>query len=195
MTSTSPYDVPDFVREALDQGDEAPSPNSAEIEDVLASLAAVSGACAPQPKLRERLLSEVGNGAMQYAPFFAKLGKLFDARRDSIVDICERSLHEAQWEPGPHPSISLLHVQGGSGVAGADVGLVRMPADFAWPNHRHLGEERALILEGSYLDQTGVLYRAGDFHEMDTGTEHSFVVQAGRPLLMAVVLFNGIEMV
>jgi hypothetical protein len=195
MSQRRPYDIPDFVSDALGQGDEALGSDCPEIEHVLASLATVSGELVPTPRLRSRLMSGVSSGPARYAPFYAKLGQLFDTGRDAIVDICERSLQESQWELGPHPSIRLMHVKGGPRVTGADVGLVRMPADFAWPNHRHLGEECVLILEGSYLDQRGTLYRAGDIHEMSTGTEHSFVVQAGQPLVMAVVLFNGIEMV
>ena len=194
MTFKSPNDVPEFIRDALDGGD-ALDANSPAIESLLADVAAASGTTAPSASAKSRLLGGVNAGALRYAPFFAKLGDLFDLSRESVIAVCERSLSGENWEDGPHPAVKLLHLQGGPRVAGADVGLVTMPSEFPWANHRHLGEERVLLIEGSYLDIAGKVYRPGDFHEMPANSQHSFHVQPGSRLVIAIVLFGGFEIV
>jgi anti-sigma factor ChrR (cupin superfamily) len=64
---------------------------------------------------------------------------------------------------------------------------VRLAAGLRFPVHRHKGEEKLLILEGSYTDSTGTVYRSGDLHEMAEGTEHGFVVDDKEPCIAAVV--------
>jgi anti-sigma factor ChrR (cupin superfamily) len=43
------------------------------------------------------------------------------------------------------------------------------------------------LLEGSYTDSSGTVYRSGDLHEMNEGTEHGFVVSDDEPCTAAVV--------
>jgi hypothetical protein len=141
------------------------------------------------------LLSSATTGVLRYAPFFEKVGTLFDVERPGVARMFEKAQRADEWTPGPHPSIALLHLESGAAVAGADVGFVRMPAGFFWPRHRHLGRESVLILEGGYDDSDGKCYRAGDLHEMHPGTAHAFTVFKSSPLLLAVLLYEGIEMV
>jgi len=195
MNRKFPDQMPEFIQEAIDSNTDLSESNSHRIESVLAVIGAATGECAPAPAMKGRLLAVVSTGQLRYAPFFSKICGLFDVNRDSVLHLFERSETDTEWQPGPHPSIQLLHLQGGAAVVGADVGLVRMPSGFIWPSHRHLGDERVLILQGGYDDDAGKTYRAGDIHEMASGTVHGFVVHADRPLLLAVVLFNGIEMV
>jgi quercetin dioxygenase-like cupin family protein len=190
-----PDHIPEFIQEAIQANTDLSEGSPHRIERVLASIGAASGQCAPAPALKGRLIAAVSAGTLRYAPFFGKICGLFDVDRAAVLRLFERSESDTEWQPGPHPSIQLLHLEGGAAVTRADVGLVKMPAGFGWPSHRHLGEERVLILEGGYDDDAGNTYRAGDIHEMAAGTVHSFAVHADKPLLMAVVLFNGIEMV
>ena len=192
MASKLPGEIPTFVSEALEVNDTLSS-DVALLEDLLVGVATTSGISTPSPSAKTRLVSVASAGAMRYAPFFSKLCELFDLSRDAVLRLCERSLDERQWVEGPHPSVGLMHVGGGERVAGADVGLVRMPSAFPWPNHRHFGEERALLLEGSYVDDQGKLYRPGDFHEMPADSQHSFFVRSPNRLVLAVVLFGGFE--
>jgi hypothetical protein len=194
MAPRSPDDVPGFVSDALDGLADLRS-DSAALQNILAGVAAASGLAQPSRGARERLLTGATGGVMRYAPFFFKLGQLFELQRSAVMQACLRSLDDAEWQPGPHPSVRLMHLEGGPHTAGADVGLVSMPSDLPWPLHRHLGEERVLLLEGSYVDHTGRLYQPGDLHDMAAGSEHSFFVQPGQRLVLAVVLFGGFEFV
>ena len=186
--------LPSFVREALgDDEGRSDETLAREVDRALVALATALPAEVPAGSVRTRLLTAATAGPMRYAPFFERLARLFDLSRDSIVGVLLKAASESEWEPGPHPSVRVLHFQGGPAVAGADTGLVRMPADFVWPSHRHNGVERALILEGEYVESGGRLYRAGDIHEMGPGSVHSFTVPPGSPLLLAVSLVGGLE--
>ena len=185
---------PPFVREALGEVDGPPGGAfSRGIDRAMVAIATVVPPEAPARSSRSRLLTAATAGPMRHAPFFERLSNLFDLSRDAIVRVLHQAASESSWEAGPHPSVRVLHFQGGPAVAGADTGLVRMPPDFVWPSHRHEGVERALILEGQYVESGGRTYRAGDIHEMGPGSVHSFTVPPGTPLLLAVVLTGGIE--
>jgi anti-sigma factor ChrR (cupin superfamily) len=49
-----------------------------------------------------------------------------------------------------------------------------------------------LLLEGSYTDRNGHVFRSGDTHEMSAGSEHGFVVAADEPCI-AAACHHGIE--
>jgi hypothetical protein len=185
--------LPQFVLEARDERNGPEEQVAREIDRALGALGTVLSPEVPSPAARSRLLAAVTTGPVRYAPFFDRLEQLFDLGRDPIVRIFERIDLVSSWNPGPHPSVRVMHFPGGPAVANADTGLVRMPSDFVWPRHRHHGVERALILEGEYTDSDDRVYRAGDIHEMGAGSEHSFTVPRGAPLLLAVTLFGGIE--
>jgi putative transcriptional regulator len=165
------------------------------VREALASQFAESlGSEAPPPLLRQRLLAAATTGPMRHAPFFDELGRLFDLGVDAVVRVLERAGIASEWQPGPHPSIRLFHLEPGPSLAAADAGFVRMPASFAWPAHRHTAAERVLILEGGYRDSSGRVYLPGDVHEMAANTEHSFTVLPEKELLFALVLHGQIEM-
>jgi quercetin dioxygenase-like cupin family protein len=163
-----------------------------EVAAVLADLVAPVG---PPPQLlRERLLASVARPRLRYAPLFAKLKDLFDLGDTALADLFERAESEDQWTVSQVPATRLLHLEGGPRVAGADNGLVRIEAGARFPQHRHLGLERVLVLEGAYRDETdGQVYRAGDLHEMQAGSAHAYVALPDRSLLLAVSVVNGVD--
>jgi anti-sigma factor ChrR (cupin superfamily) len=69
---------------------------------------------------------------------------------------------------------------------------VRVPAGATFPLHRHIGEERVLVLQGGFEDQDGRVYRRGDEAWKPAGSEHSFVALPGPDLIYLVVLFGGV---
>jgi hypothetical protein len=182
-------DLPEFIRDAL-----ADEPRHEHLDAVLVALAESVETETPPSMLKNRLLAAATAGPMRFAPFFDELARLFDLGIDAVVRVLERAGSESEWEPGPHPAVRLMHLAAGPLLAGADAGLVRMPASFEWGMHRHQGLERVLILEGGYRDSGGRVYRPGDVHEMGAGTEHSFTVLPDGPLLLALVLNGELEM-
>ncbi len=47
------------------------------------------------------------------------------------------------------------------------------------PRHTHDGTEFTQVLSGSFEDEVGAVFGAGDFEEADTGVHHQPVVRAG----------------
>lgn len=142
---------------------------------------------------RSRLLASARSHAHRWAPHFDKLSALFDLDETALLELAERSSHSQNWEAVPLAGVRLFHLQGGPAIAIADAGLVVIPAGTRFPQHRHLGEERTLVLEGALRDEDGTLYRPGDALTKGGGTSHAFRVPDGAPLVYAVVLFAPIE--
>jgi hypothetical protein len=144
---------------------------------------------------RARLLAAVSQSEERFAPLFAKLSHFFDLSAEALRSIFARAANEADWEPGPLPWVSLFHFQAGPALAGFDTGLVRLKKGMPFPPHRHLGNERVLILDGGYFDHEQRWYGPGDIHDMSEGTQHALQMNPDRDVLLAVILTGQIEVV
>jgi quercetin dioxygenase-like cupin family protein len=131
---------------------------------------------------------------LRFAPLFGALAALFDLGDADLAAIFERAADDHAWVRSPIAGTELLHLLGGPRVAGADNGLVRLRAGARFPMHRHLGAERVLVLQGGYEDeQSGRVYRPGDFHEMPAGSSHAYTALRDRDLLLAVSVIAGVD--
>jgi hypothetical protein len=144
---------------------------------------------------RARLLAAVSQSDERFAPLLGKLTRFFDLSAEALRSIFTRAANEGEWEQGPLPWVKLFHFQGGPAVAGLDTGFVRLQKGMPFPPHRHLGNERVLILDGGYFDHEQRWYGPGDFHDMNEGTQHSLQMNADRDVLLAVVMAGQIEVV
>jgi quercetin dioxygenase-like cupin family protein len=170
---------PEFVRElAL----EAP-----ELTSSLERLPELLPPAEPPQGGRERLLADVSELPLRYAPFFDRLASLWDLGDDEVRAELTRAKERDEWRFTALPGLRLFDVRGGPRTQGADVRLVHFAAGVRFPVHRHKGHEQLLILEGSYTDSSGSVFRSGDLHEMSEGTEHGFVVDDKEPCIAAVV--------
>jgi len=187
MNKRHPPELPDLLREAELDGSE-----SAVLGQALSEL--VPPSKAPPQLLRERLLATVARPRLRFAPLFGALSELFDLDDPDLAALFERAALPAAWASSAVPGTQLLHLAGGPRVATADNGLVRIDAGARFPQHRHLGHERVLVLEGGYRDEpSGRLYLPGDWHEMPAGTTHAYTALADQPLLLAVSLVAGVD--
>jgi len=152
-------------------------------------------ASGPAPtSLRDRLLASAAQPGRRFAPLYGSLSELFDLNDAALVALFERAASPLSWSDAPTPGTSLLHLSGGPRAAGADNGLVRLKAGARFPQHRHLGLERVLVLDGSYVDEpSGRVYRAGDLHEMPEGSAHTYVASPERELWLAVSVVGGVD--
>ena len=166
--------------------------DDAELRDALAQLTPPTKA--PPQLLRERLLATVARPRLRFAPLFGALADLFDLDDADLAGIFERAAGPNAWVTSEIPGTRLLHLAGGPRVAGADNGLVRLQAGARFPLHRHLGQERVLVLEGGYRDEpSGRVYLPGDLQEMASGSSHTLVASPERELLFAVSVVIGVE--
>lgn len=135
----------------------------------------------------ERLMSAVAEPPLRYAPFFERLSNHWDLSEADVRAHLERSRTASAWRRAPLPGLELLKVTGGPKLAGTEAYLARFAAGMKFPLHRHLGNEDVLILEGSYTDSSGTVYRSGDVHHMDGGTAHTFTIAPDEPCVAAAV--------
>jgi quercetin dioxygenase-like cupin family protein len=192
MKSLTPADeLPDFVAEHAHTDAERE-----QLAELFARLGeAPESNAADLARGRARLLAAVAQSDERYAPLFGKLTRFFDLSAEALRAIFRRAANDADWEPGPVPGVSLFHFQGGPAVAGFDTGFVRFEKGMPHPPHRHLGEERVLILRGGYFDHEQRWYGPGDFHEMSAGTQHSLQMSTEEDVLLAVVMAGPIELI
>jgi quercetin dioxygenase-like cupin family protein len=171
-------DVPDFIRDAEEADEELDVAPLGRLPELLEGAA---------PGGLGRLLSDVQELPLRYAPFFERLALLWDIPEANVIAVLERSKDPLAWRKTPLPGLKVIDVEGGPGTAGAESKLVRFKPGFHFPRHRHPGHEAIFVLEGSYTDSTGHVVRPGDLHEMQPGTEHSFRVAKDEPCIAASV--------
>ena len=146
---------------------------------------------APAPASgRERLLRSVDPLPLRYAPFFSRIGELWDLSVDEVEAVLERAREPAVWRKPGLPGLKVVDIAGGARVLGAQVNLVRFAAGMRFPAHFHPGPEALLVLEGDYRDSSGLHVRAGDLHRMLPGSEHSFRVGRDGPCVAASIQYG-----
>ncbi len=187
MTNRNQPELPELLREAgLDDG------NDAALREALTQLTPPPKA--PPQLLRERLLATIARPRLRFAPLFGKLTDLFDLDDTELAGIFERAATPGVWLASQIPGTRLMHLAGGPRVAGADNGLVALPAGGRFPMHRHLGQERVLVLAGGYRDEpSGRVYLPGDLQEMTRDSSHALVALPEVELLFAVSVVTGVE--
>ncbi len=94
-----------------------------------------------------------------------------------------------------YPGCRLMHLQPGPAVArpGLDVGFVSLEPSTPFPEHRHVGDEAVLVLQGTLVDcASGTVHSSGALVEMPAGSQHS--IQAGpHERLIYLVVVGGVE--
>ncbi len=139
----------------------------------------------PAAPLRQRLLDAVRHHG-RLEGFAEQMAGIIDATVERARHLLRLLDDESAWLP-LFPNCDGLHIKPGPAVAGLDVGLIRMAPGSAFPEHKHLGIERVLVLQGRLRDDEGNEYQAGDLIEKHKGSSHSFVVIGDDELVYLVV--------
>jgi quercetin dioxygenase-like cupin family protein len=171
--STDPLEL-DLL--ALDEiAAEAPTPSAGLRASVLAS----RGSLLPLAGLAPRLATFLDLPAERAE---ALLGALGDAGA-------------APWTDDRVRGVRLLHFEGGARHAGADCGLVHVPAGARYPLHRHLGDEWVFVLSGSAEEESsGEQWAPGDLYRRAAGSAHAFRALGSLPFVFAIVLRDGVAL-
>ncbi|MBC8071976.1 MAG: cupin domain-containing protein [Deltaproteobacteria bacterium] len=153
--------------------------------DALAN--ALEPTAVPAPGLRARLFGTI-TGRERFLPFLDRLIALFDlpeeeTRRevDAILD------PDAEWEP-MLDGCSFRDFEGGPALGDAHAGLIRLQPGAVFPSHRHVGEERILLLQGRVRDSEGNEYRAGDTIVSADGSAHDMLAIGDEEVIYAAVV-------
>ncbi len=163
-----------------------------EIQRTLSDVAVALPPAAPSPDVRARLMASAA-GPDRYSALMPEIARYCDIAVEAVRSLLARVDDPSRWAPGPMPGITIQHFDHGPASMGADTGFVRYPPNFAFPQHRHLGREITLILDGTLSDHDGRVYGPGDVIAYDDGTDHHF--QAGPDGLTTVICFSGFELI
>lgn len=164
--------------------------------DLLALDEIAAEAPAPSAGLRASVLaSRAGDLPLAgLAPRLASFLDLPPERAQALLRAVGKTA-EAPWTDDRVGGVRLLHFEGGARHAGADCGLVHLPAGARYPLHRHLGEEWVFVLSGSAEEEgTGETWAPGDLCRRAGGSSHAFRAIGSLPFVFAVVLREGIAL-
>jgi quercetin dioxygenase-like cupin family protein len=170
--------------------DDVAEPTDAHVVDTLTALA--SARVAPPPGACARLMADaLGSGRL--AHYADAVAELLDLPVEAARGLLDQVDEPASWTSEVPPPAKAFWVPGGPRAAQCVRGFVRIPAGEPFPDHEHLGEERGLVLAGSFVDEAlGRTLRPGDTFTMPAGTRHQPVVSPdGVDLLMLVVVRGG----
>jgi quercetin dioxygenase-like cupin family protein len=151
-------------------------------------------AVAPSAGLRDRLLREV-EGPARYAPFATRVARFFGIGVDDAARSLEAITAADAWRAGPLPGMWRAEVRGRAKEAGRTAIFLKSAPGLHCPNHRHVGEERLLILEGGIVESDGTEYHPGDLVVKAAGSSHSFTVPTSEACVSAYLLEGGLELV
>jgi hypothetical protein len=166
------------------------------LEELSQHLDAADEAMQPSHTVKQNLFSSI-RGEAPYAGFVQRLMVMFDLPRIVIERILRSiprhdDLPAIPWQESGLEGIYLYHFSGGPRVASSDCGLVYLKPGAIFPNHRHLGQEIALVVQGSILEEGKQLYHPGDKILKRAGSQHSFSATDDGPVIISVVLKKGI---
>lgn len=155
-----------------------------EVSEALHLLAFTLPPIAPPPALRVRLLAAVAGPVSAHAGALAAMFERPEPELRALLQAIERGT--LAWSPAfPGVEHHAVVVAGRGG--GRDCGLFRVAPGVLFPHHRHVGEERMRILQGSCSDDLGVVLGPGDEHSFAAGTAHTLRTHEGPPLVLAYV--------
>jgi hypothetical protein len=149
---------------------------------VLAAVAPVQPEKTVMGKLMDRVRAE--DRITWFAP---QLAQLYDLSLDDALKVIAQIHDVDAWEAGPAPGVKLMPVKCGPKVGEALAALVWLDPKAEFPEHPHLGLEQVLVIEGGYLDSSGVEFWRGELHVSQGGTHHSFGAVGGIPCICAAL--------
>lgn len=167
-----------------------------EVQSALNSVADGEETMHPSPQLRNRVLRSV-DPTTRFQGFVPRLAHLFDLGNDRIQKILVQAdtAPAEPWVFSGIPGVYFLHFDGGPRVASADCGLVHLEPGAVFPAHRHGGDEWSFILHGRQLEDDVSIFEPGDIVHKAPGSQHAFQPLGNEPLVFAVALHSGFELV
>lgn len=154
------------------------------------TLALAARPIAPRSALRARLDAATGS---RLARFGEALARFFAVSPPRALQLLERVDDPSRWSENPLPGLWLQHLRGGPALGEGDAGFVKFSPEMVFPRHRHVGEERVLILQGGLVYPDGRRLAPGDIGIAPEDSQHEHVSVPGEETLLALVLYQTIE--
>ncbi|MBK8172196.1 MAG: cupin domain-containing protein [Sandaracinaceae bacterium] len=162
----------------------------ANLRDAFTVFSSSAGTMETPSALRANVL-HIPHANERFRGFVARVAELFDVSEDEARRVLATIDSANTWEAGPLAGVRLMHLKGGPRVGTADAGLVSFEPGMKFPRHDHHGDEKQIVLQGGFLEDTGREYLAGDTLVRRAGDQHSFVVHKEEPCIIALVLDGG----
>jgi quercetin dioxygenase-like cupin family protein len=137
----------------------------------------------PAEGVRARLLASLE--ASRWDRFAGQVAELFAVTVEGARDVLAKLDDAAAWRT-LMPGIDCIRVSGSSNPMQAQCAFVRVAPGTTFPWHRHVGEERSLVLHGGAHMADGRDLRPGDVLVVDESVEHDFVVEGDDACIFAV---------
>jgi len=144
--------------------------------------------------VRTRLLRSI-HESKPLSGFTERLQKLFDfdlEEIESLIAMVSDSIH-SRWKPTGIPDVQVMHFTGGTAVEAADCGFLRLGSGAIFPEHSHVGDEWALVVQGTIEELGGRSFTIGDLAFSRAGSSHTLRVTSTQEALLAIVNFDGIR--
>ena len=186
MKKPNPAAQDDFFKDAEE--------NEANFGDSFVQLADHLEPATPSTDLEARILAALPE--QRFERFSKDVTELLDISEENALQLLNGIDESANWSEGPVPGMTLYHVEGGPKVERAITGFTKIIAGGGFPEHKHLGIEHVLVIQGYFIDDvSGEKYGPGDLVVMEPNTRHSFrVLENGPDLTYLVVVQEGIEL-
>ncbi len=125
-----------------------------------------------------------------FAPFVRRVAELCEVSREAAQGLLSAVDDAGRWMIGPGPGIEAFHIDAGPSLEGAIVGFIRLAPGAVFPDHKHVGSEDVLVLQGGFVaDGPGgrVVVRAGEEAPMSPGSHHLLTALPEGCLYLGVV--------
>ncbi|MBS2023170.1 MAG: cupin domain-containing protein [Deltaproteobacteria bacterium] len=116
--------------------------------------------------------------------FVARCSEVFDLSLAKAAALLRQIADPSAWIPA-HEGIDILHVEGGPRVANALTGIVRFQPGAPFPEHKHLGPEIVVVMQGE-MRVGDKSFFAGDELPMEPGTVHQPIGGPEGALILSV---------
>jgi anti-sigma factor ChrR (cupin superfamily) len=140
----------------------------------------------------QRLSRAVAELPLRYAPFFARLARLWQLPEPLVIEELTRAGDPKSWPVTPFRGVRAFTLKSAGESGGRRSRLLSFASGVRFPRHRHRGSERVLVLEGCYTDGTGSEVGPGQEQHMTEGSEHELTITS-RGRCVAAVVEHGID--
>lgn len=160
-----------------------------EVQAALEAFATSAPPVKPSNTLKQSILATL-NKTTPFEGYTERFMALFDLNKEQVRELLKKAaaVTDNTFKPSGIPGAQLFYFNGGPRVSSATCGLLKLEPGRIFPAHQHQGNEHALILQGSAIDQSGQSYHPGDVMHYRKGSSHAFRADDTTPLIFAVVL-------